>query len=245
MADRNAKGQFISGNKYQFTSGDMGYHWRMMPSRNSAVWDSMITNMRSMSYRGVGTRGHHSVFSLNPSSINSRNIQWLLALNRAGTRSETRDALEEVGHYIATEVNSRIFDERGKQSTGAWPELTDATTKWRRLKGYPEGPILEMTGSLRDIATSDAAINEIKTGRNPRVIMGGANWPSGGEPGTYGANLMEKYFVHMGGSWSSLFNASIPARPFMPENEDDFTHHEENRIKEIFEEHIFNLIERA
>jgi phage gpG-like protein len=224
----------------KFTSGNNGFYWRMMPSRNSAVWDGMLTNMRTLSYRGEGTRGHHSVFSFDPSSINSKNIQWLLALDKAGTRTETRRALEEVGSYIASEVNARIFAEEGKASTSAWPGLENSTIEWRIKKGFNEGPILQASGDLYRMATSDAAINDIKTGRNPRVIMGGANWPSG-EPD----NLMEKYFVHMGGSWSRLFGgAPIPARPFMPQGPEDFTDREENHIKNIFKEHIYELYER-
>jgi len=221
----------------KFTPGETGFYWRIMPSRNSAVWDSMMTNMRTMAYRGAGTRGYHSVFSFNPSAINSKNIQWLLALDKIGTRGETREALKEVGSYIAHEVVARIFAEEGKASTGDWPELADSTIKWRLRKGYSTGPILQASGELYNIATSDAAINEIRTGRNPRVIMGGANWPS---------PEMEKYFVHMGGSWSRLYGgAPIPPRPFMPESPEDFTEREEEHIKNIFREHIYNLIERV
>jgi len=219
----------------KFTPGDTGFYWRIMPSRNSLVWNSLTTSMATLAYRGAGTRGHHSVFNFDPSSINSRNIQWLLALDRVGTSRETRRALEEVGSYIAHEVNARIFDEQGKQSTGAWPGLAPATIVWRITHGYADGPILEASGALRQIATSDAAINEIRTGRNPRVIMGGANWPSG-EPD----NLMEKYFTHMGGS----LNGFIPPRPFMPESPEDFTEREEEHIKNIFREHIYEIYER-
>lgn len=212
-----------------FTSSSF---WRIMPSRNSAVWNSLTTSLSTLAYRGRGTRGHHSVFSFDPSSINSKNIQWLLALNNIETSRHTRRALQEVGSYIAHEVNARIFDEQGKQSTGAWPGLAPATIVWRITHGYSDSPILEASGALRNIATSDAAINEIRLGRNPRVIMGGAAWSSG-EPD----NLMEKYFTHMGGS----LNGFIPPRPFMPESPEDFTEREEEHIKDIFKDHIDKL----
>jgi|GEM_PF-6152405 len=223
----------------KFTSGNNGFFWRMLPSRNSAIWDGMITNMKTLAYRGEGTRGHHSVFSFDPAAINSKNIQWLMALDKTGTSRETRRALEEVGSYIAHEVNARMFAEEGKASTGSWEPLADSTIKWRIMKGYADGPILQASGALFRQATSDDAINEIKTGRNPRVIMGGANWPSGGDD-----NLMEKYFTHMGGSWTGWGGSFIPARPFMPESPEDFTQQEEEHIKNIFKEHIYELYER-
>lgn len=220
----------------QFTPGPFGNYWRIMPSRNSLIWNSITTRMTTLAYRGKGTRGHHSVFSFDPASINSRNIQWLLALNKANTARETKNALEEVGSYIAREVNARIFDEEGKQTTGEWPELAPATIEWRIKSGYNEGPILEASEALRKIATSEKAINEIKLGRNPRVIMGGAHWPFG----RANLNLMEKYFTHMGGSLNGL----IPPRPFMPESPGDFTEREERHIKNIFKEHIYEIYER-
>jgi phage gpG-like protein len=225
----------------KFTSGNSGFYWRMMPSRNSAIWDGMITNMKTLSYRGAGTRGHHSIFSFDPSSINSKNIQWLMALDKTGTSRETKRALEEVGSYIAHEVNARIFAEEGKTSTGSWDALENSTIEWRirHKPPYADSPILQASGALFRKATSDDAINEIKLGRNPRVIMGGANWPSGGDD-----NLMEKYFTHMGGSWTGWQGSYIPARPFMPESPEDFTSQEEEHIKNIFKEHIYELYER-
>lgn len=208
---------------------------RMMPRKSSAVWDSMITNLRSMSYRGKGTRGHHAVVSIDPSTINSKNIQWLLAFNRIATARQTREALEEVGSFIAHQVNERYFSQEGL-TVGSWEELKETTLKWREAKGFADSPILQASGDMYNLATSDAAINEINTGMNPSVVMGGAHWPT---------PEAEKFFVHMGGSWSQLYKAPIPARPFMPQDENDFTPYEEKRIKEIFQEHIYKLMDYA
>lgn len=219
-----------------FTPGAFGHYYRIMPGKNSAIWDSMTTSLRKMAYRGEGTRGFHSIVSIDPSSINSKNIQWLLAFDKVNTSNETREALREVGSYIASEVNARYFDEEGI-APNKWQELAQSTIDWRRCKGYSDGPILQASGDLYDMATSNQAINDIELGRNPRVIMGGSHWPEAkGEHGS----LMWKYFTHMGGSvkWN------VVPRPFMPQDEGDILPSEERQIKKIFQKHVENLFER-
>lgn len=209
---------------------------RWMPSQNSKIWDKMTTDIRTMADRGTGTRANHAILNFNPSSINSKNIQWLLALNRVETSRETREALREVGIYIAEEINERFFQNEGNVTTGPWPPLTKRTLDWREKKGYPSGPILTASGTLRAYATSPAAINEIVGGVNPRVIMGGEHWPNGPEP----LNLKEKFYTHMSG-----IDGKIPPRPFMPESEADFTSADNRQIKDIFKRHIYDLFDRA
>jgi phage gpG-like protein len=219
----------------RFTPGSSGFYWRMMPSKTSAIWDSMTMNLRNMSNRGIGTRGYHSVVSIDPSSMNSKNIDWLLNFDKVNTSIETRAALKEVGSFVAHEVNARYFEQEGL-TPGGWEALKETTLRWRAFKRYSDGPILQASGELYDAATSNMAIDDIEMGRNPRVIMGGANW---------GGELMEKYFVHMAGGWSQLYKAPIPPRPFMPQSEGDFTDSEERHMKQIFQRHIENLFERV
>lgn len=213
-----------------FTGGAAGNFWRIMPGATSKIWGNLTSEIRS--FNRAGPRGHHSVISVDSASYNSRNLEWLLAFDKFETTRESKEAMQKVGEYIAHDVISGYFDQEGMPSN-TWEELKQTTIDWR---GGSDHPILDYSGALRSIATSKAAINEIRGGKNPRVVMGGQNWPS---------PEAEKFFVHMAGSWSQLYQAPIPKRPFMPQSEDDLTNDEQLHIKHIFQMHIERLMNNA
>lgn len=231
MADRNEKGQFVSGNKFAFKKGTAPI---FLPGELSKIWKDLETVVRTNQIENT-RKFKHMTFSMDPASYNSKSISKILALSKITSDKETRSAMYEVGQFIVENVIPRMFEEQGN-SEGPWQELAESTKRWRRSKGWSEDMILVASGALFDEATSENAITEYHGGKNPRVTVGGQNF-TGGSPGREGNNIY-KYYVHMAGGSPS----NVPARPFMPQTEDDFTEYEKEEIKEIFHEHIRNII---
>ena len=198
--------------------------------------DSILTQGGVIGVGRVGKLGSgflNTVIAVNPA-------EYYLAVNKVQrlknipNSHEMYESLENVGDYLRTVVIPRMFDDESSAETGMWEQLKDTTQKWRFYKGYADGPILQASGALYQAATSDKAIVDIKTGTNARVVLGGQHFAS---------PEMEKYFVHMAGSYSRLYHAQIPKRPFMPQSEDDLTQHDKENITEIFRGNLASLVE--
>jgi len=220
---RDAKGRFISGNPYQFTSGDLGNHWVWLPGSNSKLWDKLVVSMSQKSKLGVAT----SELNIDPSHINNKALAALLAFDKVKTQIHTRNAMEEVGEYIAENVNERYFQEEGIGGN-PWKQLENSTIEWRRRRSYEDGPILRASWEMYGFATSSLAIQEIRGGLNPKVVLGGDNW---------GTPNAAKYYVHMYGG-TGWYGSTIEPRPFMPRKDDDLNRNEKEDIKDIFKKHL-------
>jgi len=144
-----------------------------------------------------------------------------------------RPALKEVGDYIVENVVPRMFEEEGNRGRGSWQALSELDQDWRERQGFNPGPILEASGDLRRDATSDTMVVDIKTGENARVVIGGDK---------LGYPNAAKFFAHMSGMVTSPWTGGeIPARPFIPTSDKDFTQYEISEIYDIFREHIERL----
>lgn len=221
---------FQKGNPYRFTSQN---RFVFLPGRQSAMWGNLVSEIRAFQR---GSRFKHTVIDIDPTTYNSASIATLLSLNRIQTSRRTREALDEVGHYLIGTVIPRMFEEE-ESSEGPWEPLKDSTLAWRRAMRYDEEPILQASGALYQEATSENAIVEVRGGRNPRVVVGGSNF-TGGSPERAEPNNVYKYFVHMAGGSPS----NVPPRPFMPQTPDDLTDEEQDHIKDIFNAHIWALM---
>ena len=222
------------------------FQWLPGPTSGYDVfnrWDNLIQNLR-VRERLIGPgaigqvpigykQGSHVVVTMDPKDFQNA-LKAVGKFEKIPYTAEMKRTLRDVGKYIYEDVVPRMFITQGGDNH-RWEPLKDTTIAWRQKMGYADGPPLIASGTLYDLATSDQAIQDITTGKNARVVIGGAKW---GTPNAY------KYFVHMAGSFSNLYNAPIPPRPFMPTSAKDLTRNDQLQISQIFDCHIQKLIRK-
>lgn len=207
-----------------FTKGDKGNRWSFIPQETSPMWEKLTAKM---SYRA----GQATMLRLDPMLGNIASIKTLKNAEKVGFSAHTERALKEVGEYLTETVINRYFADEGVGKS-LWRELAPATV---RARGSAH-PILNETGELKMLATSSLAVEEIKLGKEPRIRLGGGNFP--------GDNAA-KYFVHMTGGPYGWGGAHIPRRKFMPTSQNDLTNYDKKHIKDIFRIQIMKLMEEG
>ena len=228
--------QFTKYDRWEFPSNKRGYeHFRGWADLLSTI-DSAIGSFRIGSIGDVGhlTREYaHTILTIDPQDFSR--LENVIG-NYMHVPRKSKAMLREIGEYIVGEVVPRIYSDR--DTNGQWQALSEVTNMWRNKRGFPrEHPILINTGELLGKASSTEAIVDIKTGESGRVVLGGDK---------FSGNIRDKFFVHMAGSntggWGNMIH--IPARPFMPKDESDFTRSEKDKIRDIMDKHIDDMAKR-
>lgn len=134
------------------------------------------------------------------------------------TRSVQKVAMPSIG---------KNFDSEGRPS---WPALSDATIEQREREGYGAGPILDRTGSLRGVATSQSIweIDEEKAQVTdlPQDVWYGKVHQRGAVFTALGGRSPLRAIASVRSGASS---GVIPERPFLMLQEEDV-----EKIQEVF-----------
>jgi len=206
----------------------------------TGTWAKLTQDVRSGGAYSIGKveKGSRyattAIVAVNPASLSAM-LGTIKKFERYPNSQAAKDALRKVGKYLTEEVVDRMFVDQGKPGY-SWPNLSPLTVA---LRGNAF-PMLDVTGALRREATSDRAVMDIKTGANPRIVLGGEKFDT---PEVY------KYYMHMAGGRTSPLskypNRPVPARPFMPQRREDLYPEEQQHIADIFREQLDYLVKRG
>jgi hypothetical protein len=151
--------------------------------------------------------------------------------------------LNRVGNFLIGRDGpvQRAFDSQSEPNGAAWEPISRVEEWWRRNNadrtgGNPDGPILDYTGNLKEIATSESRMIEtVVTGQYARTMIG---------PEHLEGTERFKFFVHQLGSdngWG--MGIRIPARPFFPESPEDLTRSEQRHIERLIQQGVAEGVE--